>query len=485
MIVGADIGTQSLKALVMTPELEVLGEHAIDYQPYFPRAGWAEQDPALWEKALGPAIAGALAAGGFRAAAVKALGLTGQLDGCVGVGRDGLPVYPCLIWMDRRADHEIAGIDAELVLERGGVVLDATHLAAKIRWLKAHVPAARQAVKFHAPVSYILSRLIGRHMIDHATASTSMVYSLARQAYDRRLLELFEIGEEELPAAADAQALAGELTKAGAHLTGLSEGIAVAVGTGDDFASALGAGLARPGRFINVLGTAEVVGALHHRPLIDRDRLVETHAFPGGQYFVENPGWLSGGALAWFRDTFRLADFSELDALAGAVPAGAEGVTFLPAMSGAMAPEWMASARGVFYGLTPSHGTGHLARALLEGTAFAMRDVLERVQAMGIATDRLLIAGGGARSRLWKQIRADLVGLPVETAKHADSAPIGAALLAAVAGSFARDLKQAAEALRAGGEAIEPNLGNRGQYDAAYGRYRNLFQSLKPLFGRE
>jgi xylulokinase len=483
MIVGADIGTQSLKAVVLTPDLDVLGEHAIGYQPRFPRAGWAEQDPQLWENALGPAIAAALAAARIAPAEIKALGLTGQLDGCVAIGRDGLPVHPCLIWMDRRAEAEIAGIDAEPVLEKGGVILDATHLAAKIRWLKAHVPEARQAVRFHVPVSYMVSRLTGRHVIDHATASTSMVYGLARQAYDADLLALFDLGEDELPAAAEAQSIAGELTEPGGRLTGLPAGITVAVGTGDDFASTLGAGLVGSGRFINVLGTAEVVGALHPDPVIDRGRLVETHAFIGGHYFIENPGWLSGGALAWFRDTFRLGDFAELDALAKGVPAGAEGVTFLPALSGAMAPEWIASARGVFYGLAPSHGTRHLARALLEGTAFAMRDVLERVRQMGVGVEALLIAGGGAKSRLWKEIRADLTGLPAGTAKHLDSAPVGAALLASVASRLTGDLAEAAGALRAGGETIEPDPRNRAAYDDAYQRYQELFRSLKPMFG--
>ena len=125
---------------------------------------------------------------------------------------------------------------------------------------------------------------------------------------------------------------------------------------------------------------AEVVGALHDHPAIDRRALVETHGYPGGCFFIENPGWLSGGALAWFIETFGLRDVQELDALAQSVPAGADGLLFLPALSGAMAPEWIASARGCFYGLSMAHGRAHAARAVLEGCAFAMRDVLERLR---------------------------------------------------------------------------------------------------------
>ena len=291
-----------------------------------------------------------------------------------------------------------------------GVVLDATHLAAKIRWLKRNVPAAARAAKFHVPVSYMVSRVTGAHVIDHATASTSMVYGLRTKAYDPALLAAFGISADELPTTMDAAALAGHLSAEGASLTGLRRGLAVAVGTGDDFSSATGAGLVTPGRFLNVLGTAEVTGALHRDAVIDPGRLVETHAFMDGHYFIENPGWLSGGALVWFRDVFGLASFEELTGLAAQAPPGADGVIFLPALSGAMAPEWIASARGAFYGLTPSHGVAHLARALLEGLSFAMRDVLDRVRQLGIDVQALRIVGGGARSALWTQIRADLAG---------------------------------------------------------------------------
>lgn len=480
MIVGIDIGTQSLKAIVLAPEMKVIAEHAVPYSPNFPRAGWAEQDPHLWEEALGPAIHGALAKAGRKAGEVKALGIGGQLDGCVAIDRHGKPLHPCLIWMDRRA--EIDGVDADAVHARCGVVLDATHVAAKIRWLKRHVPAVSEAVKFHVPVSYLVSRLTGAHAIDHATASTSMVYGLEARAYDQMLLAAFGIGEEELPAVLDMADKAGSLTADGARLTGLPKGIPVAVGTGDDFSSSLGAGLTAPGRFINVLGTAEVTGGLHDAPLVDPGRLVETHAFLGGRYFIENPGWLSGGALVWFRDTFRLTSFDELTGLAGQVAPGAEGLTFIPALSGAMAPEWIASARGAFYGLTPAHGAPHLARALLEGLAFAMRDVFERTQKLGLSAEALRIVGGGARSSLWKQIRADLIGLPAETPLHTDTSAIGAAVLAGKAAGLVADIGATVAALNPVADVTLPLVRHKQAYDNAYWRYRQLFTSLRPLF---
>ena len=482
MIVGIDIGTQSLKAVVTDDDLRLRGQAAVGYQPSYPRPGWAEQDCQLWEQALGPAIAGALQAAGCAPETVRALGICGQLDGCVAVDHDGQALGPCLIWMDRRAQAEVRGISAERIRATTGVVLDATHMAAKARWLKRHLPARADIDRYHQPVSHLVARLTGEHVFDHGLASTTMVYDLSRRAFDAGLLELFELAADELPRIAEASDRAGTLHRQGAALTGLPEGLPVAVGTGDDFSNPLGAGLVEPGKLACALGTAEVVGALHDFPAIDRRGVVETHGYPGGRFFIENPGWLSGGALAWFVETFRLRDVQELDALAATAPAGCEGVIFLPALSGAMAPEWIASARGCFYGLSAAHGTAHLARAVLEGCAFAMRDVLERLLEMRVAIDAMLLLGGGARSTLWTQLRADLTGLSVTLPQIVETSPIGAAMLAAVAAGLQPSLLAAAPLVAGEARTIEPDPAQKAAYDDAYGAYRKLFESLRPMF---
>src|SRR5262249_37246945 len=274
----------------------------------------------------------------------------------------------------------------------------------------------------------------------------------------------------------------GELHADGTALTGLRAGIPVAVGTGDDFSNPLGAGVVRPGRVVVSLGTAEVVGAVHGIAAVDKGALVETHGYAAGRFFIENPGWLSGGSVAWFIKTFRLTGVEELNALAEQAPPGAEGLTFLPALSGAMAPEWNSEARGCFYGLTAAHGPSHMARAVLEGCAFAMRDVVERLVSLGLDTSKLLLLGGGAKSRVWAQIRADLVQRPAEISSVAESSPVGAGLLAAVAAGAARSLDDAASCIAAPSATIAPDPAERGAYDEAYERYRRLFRSLKPLF---
>lgn len=489
MFLGIDVGSQSLKAVLLDDALTVIGRGARAYAIDFPRPGWAEQPPGQWETALAPAISDALAVAGRSATDVAALGIAGQLDGSVPVDGNGRALAPCLIWMDRRADEGLAVLRSEHPAaefrRRTGANLDGTHMAPKMRWQLDHLPEARRAARFHQPVTYLVERLTGEPVMDHGLASTTLAYDLAAADFADDLLALFGLERRLLPRLDRSEAAAGRLTAAGAALTGLPAGLPVAVGTGDDFATPLGGGVAEPGIVANVLGTAEVVGALDARPLVDDSGLVETHRFVGSQlHYIENPGWVSGGALEWLRGMLKLPDFAAFDTAAAEVGAGSDGLLFLPALTGAMAPEWNAGARGCFYGLTPSHGPGHWARAALEGNAFGLRDVVERLRDLGVAADRVRVLGGGARSRLWAQIRADLTGLPVERSVVVDASAVGAALLAAVASGCSNGLAETAQSIGAVAETVEPQTPLRRCYDEAHARYRRLFQALKPMFDR-
>ncbi len=480
MLLGIDVGTQSLKALVVDERLRPRGRADRPLAVHHPRPGWAEQDPRDWLLALRPAIGEALLAAGIGPDAVVAVGVTGQLDGAVAVDAGCEPLAPALIWMDRRAAQELSGIDPALVRARAGQVADAGHLAAKIRWLRAHARLP-PGTRFHQPVSFLVERLCGRAVQDHALASTSMLYGLERRGWDPDLLAAFAIDPEVLAPLAETQACAGRLDAAGAALSGLRPGTPVAVGTGDDFAAALGAGIVEPGLVLCCLGTAEIVGAIHDRPVIDADGMVETHGFPGGLFYVENPGWLSGGVVRWLRDLLGLDDFARLDALAAAVPAGSDGLTILPTLAGAMAPVWRARARGAVYGLTPAHGPGHLARAVLEGTAFAMAEVIDRLAALGLRTDRIRLVGGGARSLLWAQIRAAAARRPVELVETEDAAAMGAVACAAVVAGLVPTLATAGRGLARVARTVEPDPATAAAYTAARARGRRLFDALLPL----
>jgi xylulokinase len=234
------------------------------------------------------------------------------------------------------------------------------------------------------------------------------------------------------------------------------------------------------------LGTAEVVGALATTAVFDRaperpiDPMVETHAYPAGGYFIENPGWLSGGAIRWATSLLGLASDAELDALAMEAPSGAEGLTFIPALAGAMTPVWRPNARGTLHGLTAAHGRAHVARAVLEGLAFACRDVVERLGELGLATREILILGGGGASDVWNQIRADVLGRPHHLAARTDTSAIGAAMLAAVAAGLVPDLAAACALSPPAKRTFQPG---RAQ-DEPYARYRQLVSQLAPLWSQ-
>jgi xylulokinase len=384
--------------------------------------------------------------------------------------------------MDRRATDEIADIDARLISERCGLVLDPSHMAAKIAWLSRHHPDRARIAKWHQPVSFLVAALTGEAEISHSLASTTMLYGVAARDWDPELLDAFGVDIGTLPRIADETVIAGTISARGAELTALNPGTPVAVGTGDDFSNPLGFGVCRPGVVAVSLGTAETVAALSDRAILDDHQLVETHAYPGGLYHLGNPGWLSGGAVRWAAGLLSIESDAAFSALAASAPAGCEGLTFIPALTGATAPKWIAAARGSFIGLSTSHQPAHLARAVLEGTAFAMRDVIDRLDALGVPTGRIRLMGGGARSDVWCRIRADVVGRPADVLAEGDASAIGAGLLAAVAAGVSPDITTASSAVRHILTEVAPDETMAQTYGAAYRLYRERFAALEPTW---
>ena len=478
LVVGLDLGSQSLKAVVCDDRLTVFGKHAVPYPTSRPEPDRAEQDPRAWEQALGAAIGRALEVARARPHDVGVIAIAGQLDGCVAVDGGGQPLHPALIWQDRRAVVQAKRASVEDVFAIAGQVADASHMAPKICWLREQ---GIRAARFHQPVSYLVERLTGRAVMDPSLASTTMLAELATGRWSQALLDAFAITAQELPAIVGATEIAGVLTPEGARLTGLRPGTRVAVGTGDDFANPLGAGVVAPGSIGCAVGPAEVVGALSEAPVLDRvgaEPMVETHAYPTGAYFIENPGWLSGGAVRWAAAMLGLEDDAELDRLAASAPPGAGGVTFIPALAGAMTPVWRPEARGTLHGLAAGHRQSHVARAVLEGLTFASRDVAERLVALGLPADDVLLLGGGANSRVWSQLRADVLGLPHRVASVVDTCPLGAAMIGAVAAGLHADLYTAAATVEPACELFAPQPATRGALDAAYRRFQTLVTRL-------
>lgn len=478
LVIGLDLGTQSLKAVVCDERLHMRGSHSVAITTDYPEPGRAEQDPRAWEAALAPAISGALAAANASPADIAALAITGQLDGCVAVDASLAPIHPALIWQDRRAMAQAMRVEAATIFAITGQVADASHLAPKIAWLRER---GYRAARFHEPTSYLVARLVGEHVMDPPLASTTMLAELSSGAWSPRLLEAYELDTSLVPRIAPTCDVAGTLGAEGARLTGLPIGTRVAVGTGDDFSNPLGAGVVGPGSIICAIGTAEVVGALARSPILDTigsPPMVETHVYPrcdpSALFFVENPGWLSGGAVRWATQLLGLPDDRALDELAASAPPGAGGVTFVPALAGAMTPVWRPDMRGSLHDLTAAHDRSHIARAVLEGLAFACKDVADRLVAMKLPITDVLLVGGGAKSRVWAQLRADALGLPHRVATNPDTSPLGAAMIATVAAGIHADLAAAAGLVSAVTDEVTPRADATASLAAAYRRYQVL-----------
>ncbi len=485
-LIGADIGSQSVKVVLLDPGGVTVASAGRPCVMRHPAAGWAEQDPALWRDGLADAVREVVAAAGIPAAQVSHLGLASQVDGVVPVGPALEPLRPAIIWLDRRATAEAAALAAKVGGDRifacTGLNADSSHIAPKLMWLRTHEPDIFRAARSFPPVGgYLLGWLTGVLAQDHANASSTLLYDVQAGTWDADMLAAADLDPALLAEIRPAADVAGTLIPAAAEALGLEPSCAVVVGTGDEHAACIGAGAIEPGLVADVTGTAEPVAATALRAVFDPEHVVETHAHAiTGLLLVENPGFVSGGCTLWCAEAMLGVSQAELFARAAQAPAGADGVIFVPALSGATVPRWNDKMRGVFAGLAMNHDARHLARAVVEGCTYALADVLGRLDALGLAGREIRVVGGGARSELWLQVKADVTGRPVRPVLAAEPTATGAAVLAGLAaGTFADAADAVARTVTPSDRCYEPDERTRAVYAERYAQYRALYDGAE------
>jgi xylulokinase len=498
LVVGVDIGSQGTCAQAIDAEGNAVATSYVPHSLSYPQPGWAEQDPLEWLAAVARALDEVRRAVGGRP--LHAISFGSQLDGLVPTDKRGTAVGPAIIWVDRRAvaqcERVCGAIDPERLREVTGCNLDPGHVAAKIAWLSDHRPEQHSAAhRLLLPGSYVAWHASGVLAVDPSNASSTMLLSLRDRHWCEEACDAFGVDPERLGPIRPAEAVLGPVSpwlRSAAHLDAST---LVVLGCGDEMAATLGAGVIEPGTVCDVMGTAEPVCAVTEAPRLDPGGVTEIHPHAtAGGWLLENPGWLSGGAYRWFRDELGSvelsraaatgADVYELlnDAAAG-VPAGCDGVLWVPALGGATAPEWNADARAAWFGLTAAHGRAHMIRALLEGNAFALRDVLDAMCTAGLVPTELVAVGGGARGDLLLQMRADITGLPVTRPVDVETTARGAAMLAAAGAGLHHDLPSAVKAMASlRREAVQPDPERRAIYAESHRRHRELYAALRPLF---
>jgi xylulokinase len=497
-VIGCDVGSQGTNAALYSADGTLLAQAYQRHQLSFPRPAWAEQNPADWIRALHATIATLLKHVPEGPSAVAALSFGSQLDGLVICDPAGHPLRPAIIWMDRRAEPQATGL-ARLITpadfyQQTGVNLDSSHAVFKALWVRDNEPDTfAAAAALMPPGSYLLRQAAGVLAVDHSNASSLGLLDPRSRTWSAPVLGLTGLDTGMLPELTASTEPVGTITAAFADTTGLRPGTLVVTGCGDEMAATLGAGVRDPGEICDVAGTAEPVCAACAEPLTDPTMLVECHPHADPRaWLLENPGFVSGGNLRWWRDQFGAPggrghgngdDYDLMTQSAASIPPGCEGLVFLPCLQGAMAPEWNGAARGAFCGLTLAHTRAHLIRAMLEASAFALRDILTAMRGAGLAISGITAVGGGANSRLWRQIKADATGLPVRVPRNLETTAAGAAVLAATGAGIHPGVAEAVKAMVAyQPEEQQPNPKCRNAYDDAYQRYREAYFALKPVF---
>jgi xylulokinase len=471
-LVGLDVGTTGVKALAISSSGDVLARAEEEYPLSTPRPGWAEQDPDDWWRAAEAAL------GALQVDETAGIGLSGQMHGLVCLGEDGRPLRPAILWNDQRTAAECAEIEERVGLERlisltGNRALTG-FTAPKLLWLRNKEPEVfERVVHVLLPKDYVRLRLTGERAIDVADASGTLLFDVAGRRWSEEVLAALDLPLGWLPRALESPEVSGETRG----------GVPVAAGAGDQAAGALGVGVTAPGPLSVVLGTSGVVFAALPAFAADEGARVHVfcHAVPGAWHAM-GVMLSAAGSLRWFRDVFAPGEsWDGLTTAAERWEPGAEGLVFLPYLSGERTPHADPDARGAFAGLSMRHDRGALARAVLEGVAYGLRDSLELLRDLGVRPEVGRVSGGGARSDVWLSIVASILDLPLERTAVEEGAAYGAALLAGVAGGMFPDVHEAAGACVRVRDRVEPQPAWREAYEAGYERFRSLYPAVRPL----
>lgn len=488
--IGLDLGTQSSKGVLFSPDGNMISEATAQYIPDFPKPGWAEQDVHVWVEAMKEIVAKLLNSSNVSKDQIGMISFASQCGGIVPVGKDRNALDKCILWLDHRAEDQCDAIREKISDDEAfkliGSPISASIGAMKILWLKNNKPKLYdEAVAFLEPGEYMVYYLTGRLISDFAHASITGLYDIANREWSDKMLGITGISKDKLLEIQPAVSVAGNILQQAAEHVGLNSETKVIVGTGDQHAALIGSGLVQPGNILNVMGTAEIIAAPSDHVAYDPNKILRPHLHVNPKLWqIEQGSLISGAAVRWFRDNVARVSFDEMNALAEKAPVGSDGLLFLSALNGATAPVFNGYARGIFFGMTMSHTLGHMTRAVYEGCAYGFRDNIESLKAMGLDKGDIIAGGGGVNSAVWMQLKADLIGKRIKTLKNSDSTPIGAGMLAGVAQGNFKNLQEASDRLVEFSTIYVPNEKNKKKYDDMYQFYRDMYFTVEPLFNK-
>jgi xylulokinase len=494
IVIGIDIGTTSAKAIVCDAQGTVLAEASQEYPTHYPHPNWAEQDPEEWWRAACFVLRQILTDRRIDARRIAGVGVSAQAPTIVPVDSAGRPLAMAQLWLDRRGEVECAWlaqtIGEEKIASINGGRIDPYYFAPKLLWIKNHaadiLDATRQILLCNG---YVIHKLTDAFSLDLSQAPLSLFFDSAKLHWSEKLLEQMGLEMTKLPPLRPCSEIVGEVTPAAAAATGLIAGTPVVAGACDGAAAALEAGVVDVGDAVEMTGQSTVLLISSERPYLGNQLIPLVHAAPG-RYLTIGATVASGGALRWFRDTLFLNEeasnkesaFERMTALAATSPIGSNRLIFLPYLYGERSPIWDSAARGVFFGLSLATTQADMIRAVMEGAAFALRHNVEAAAAGGFALKSLGCVGGGAKSALWNQIKADVLNRPLTLPKVGVGAPLGDAMLAAAGVGLHPSVEAAVQTMLRLGGTYWPNATAAVRYEEFYNVYLQLYPQLVSTF---
>jgi len=483
-LLGIDLGAGSLKATIIDAQGRVAGEASAPVTTTMPRPGWAEQNPHEWFIALCEAAPGALRQAGLGADAIAGIGVSAGAHIPVLTDDEGNVLRPAIMWSDQRSAAEAAELH-----ERAGAMIIKTSLnrvnptwtLAMLAWLQKHEPAVvAQTARLFLAKDYLRFCLTGTWETDFSDAVGALLADNATKGWSAKICGLIGWDTGTLPPIVAPTAIAGRVTRTAAAQTGLKPGTPVVCGSNDTTVEFFGVGATTPGIGAVKLATAGVLFLATQGPRVNPPISCYPHIMPG-LYYTATGTNSCASAHRWLRDTmFSAGGFAEMDSLAAAIAPGSNGLIFHPYLQGERAPYWDSRLRADFIGLTMSHTRAHFARALYEGIAYSIRDILTAARALGQEYGTIRLMGGGARSATWRQIIADVTGLTVEVMENGD-ASFGAALIAGIGtGVFASPEDAITRCVR-GVSICTPDAKNHETYSKLFEIYKDAQNSLAPI----
>ena len=495
-VLGLDVGTGGTRALIIGENGHIVASATEEHEPFAsPKIGWAEQHPDDWWRAAGIAIRKALDQGKLRGEQISCLGFSGQMHGAVMLDGSNEVVRPALIWCDVRTERQCRDLTERIGADRliqwtcNPALTNFT--ITKLLWTRENEPENWKRVRsIMLPKDYVRFRLTGAKAIDVADASGTLMLDVAGRRWSGEVLDAAEIDRSLLPALYESPDVCGKISAKSAEASGLSAGTPVVAGAGDQAAGAIGMGIVAPGAVSATIGTSGVVFAATDRPALDRKGRLHTfcHGVPG-RWHVMGVTQAAGLSLRWFRDNFANGvsgqardSYETLTAEAARVAAGSDGLLWAPYLMGERTPHLDSEARGMLAGLTASHSRAHVVRAILEGVTFSLKDTFTIFEEMNVPVKSIRLGGGGAKSKLWRQIQADIYGHEVEIVEAEEGAAYGAALLAGVGAKIWPSVDAACKAVVRVADRVRPNPANAPVMNTSYKAYRRLYPAMKSIF---